>query len=522
MSNSTDLKPLRWRPLIFICVLILVALSIIRIPETISSQMGVIFPTVVTTLIGTLLLLLWFFTFSRLSDKIRLRGLAIIVLCICLFVSLFRVRGFTGDLAPNLEWRWASTEFITGDTPTSLKLWTDYPQFLGPHRNATLPDIVLEPDWIQHPPKRIWRIPVGEAWSAFSVRGRFAVTQEQQNENETVVCYDLLTGKEQWRHKDNARFTHPMGGIGPRATPTLLDNRVYSLGATGILNCLDLRTGRKIWSRNIVKETGARVTDFGMSGSPLILNNRVIVSAGGPDGRSMVAYHKDTGNWIWGGGSQRAAYSSPSLTTLAGIDQILIFNRGQVASHDPLTGKLLWTHPWQSGGSLQHVAQPVPTPGDRVFVSTGYGDGKLLQIARKDRGEFSANTVWQNNRLKAKFTNIVYRDGHIYGLDLGILVCLDLESGRRKWKRGRYGHGQLILVGDLLLIQAESGDIALVEARPDAFQERARIPILDRRTWNNPTFAAPYLIVRNDQEAACYELALKSADESLLRQAGTD
>ena len=523
MSDSTNPRSPRWWPLILIGALVLIALSFIWIPEASDRSIQVILPTMVTILVGTLLSLLWFFKFSRLSRKIRLRGLAVLLVCVGLFAFLFRVRGLTGDFGPNLEWRWRSIEFITGDTPSSLKLLVNYPQFLGPHRNATLLGITLEPDWVQHPPKLLWRMPVGEAWSAFAVSGRFAVTQEQQDEYETVVCYDLLTGKEQWRHKDNARFTHPMGGIGPRATPTLSGNRVYTLGATGILNCLDLETGRKIWSTNAVRETGARIAEFGMSGSPLVWNNRVIVSTGGSNGRSLVAYQKDTGDMIWGGGSQRAAYSSPSLANLAGVDQALIFNRGQIASHDPFTGKLLWTHPWEESEVLQNVAQPVPVPGDRVFVSTGYGSGgKLFQISRNNRGELTANIVWKNNRLKAKFTNVVHKDGHLYGLDDGILVCLDLENGKRKWKRGRYGHGQLILVSDLLLIQAESGDIALVEARPDVFKERARISILDRRTWNNPTFAAPYLIVRNDQESACYELALKSVDESLLRQSGTD
>ena len=233
-----------------------------------------------------------------------------------------------------------------------------------------------------------------------------------------------------------------------------------------------------------------------------------MVSPGGPDGRSLVAYHRDTGTRIWSGGSSPAGYSSPLITTLAGAPHILIFNRGSVAAHDPLSGHLLWQRPWPGG--VECVAQPVPLPGDRVFVSSGYGIGcKLLQIGRNGQNGLQASLVWETPRLKAKFTNVVHRDGYIYGLDDGVLVCLDLRNGQRKWKRGRYGHGQVILAGDLLLVQAESGDVALVEVDPEAFKEVARFPALEGKTWNNPVLAGRYLLVRNDREAACYELALK-------------
>ena len=385
----------------------------------------------------------------------------------------------------------------------------DYPQFLGPHRNATLDGIELESDWGQHPPKLLWRVPVGEAYSAFAVVGRSAVTQEQKGEDETVASYDLLTGKEKWRHSTRARYETAIAGIGPRATPTISGNRVYSFGATGILTCLDLETGREIWSRDTVKETDARVNEWGMSGSPLILDDKVIVSPGGQNEQSLMAYHRETGAIIWGGGRVRAGHSSPSLVSIAGMDQVIIFNNGQIAGHNPISGKLLWEYPWY-GGMTQHVAQPIPLPDDRIFVSTGYGIGcELIQIAKNSQDEFTAERIWKSPRLKAKFANMVHKDGYIYGLDDGVLVCLDLADGQRKWKRGRYGHGQLILVNDLLLIQTESGDVVLVDASPIEHNERTRFPALSSHTWNSPTLAAPYLLVRNDREAACYELALK-------------
>ena len=508
MSAPLYPKPIRWWPAIAIGVLMIIVLSAIWIPDRPDRQMQVM-PTILTCSIGSILLCLWFFALSRASRKIRLRGLSILILLIILTVSLFQIRGFTGDLAPKIEWRWSSVTSISVAGQSSDGPDIDYPQFLGPHRNATLDGIELESDWDQHPPKLLWRVPVGEAYSAFAVVGHSAVTQEQKGEDETVASYDLLTGKEKWRHSARARYDTAIAGIGPRATPTISGNRVYSFGATGILTCLDLETGREIWSRDTVKETGARVKEWGMSGSPLILDDKVIVSPGGRNEQSLMAYHRETGDIIWGGGQAKAGHSSPSLVSIAEMNQVLIFNNGQVAGHDPISGKVLWDYPWYSG-MTQHVAQPISLPGDRIFVSAGYGIGsELIQIAKNSRDEFTAERIWKSPRLKAKFANMVYKDGYIYGLDDGVLVCLDLADGQRKWKRGRYGHGQLILVDDLLLIQAESGDVVLVNASPVGHDERAHFPALSSHTWNSPTLAAPYLLVRNDREAACYELALK-------------
>ena len=332
-----------------------------------------------------------------------------------------------------------------------------------------------------------------------------------------VVCYDLKSGLEQWSHSDHDRYEATPAGVGPRATPTIVEDRVYTLGATGILNCLDLATGERIWSEDILYDNGAELASWGMSGSPLVLDDLVVVSAGGGKGKSLVAYHKDTGERVWRAGSDPAGYSSPLITTLAGIPQILIFNFGGVVAHNPNDGQVLWRQPWPN--TTECIAQPVPLPNDRLFVSSGYGIGcKLFQIAHDVDDLLKATLLWETPRLKAKFTNVVHRDGYIYGLDDGVFVCLDLADGQRKWKRGRYGHGQVILVddsdgsreeSDLLLVSAESGDVLLVEVNPNESKEVARFPALASKTWNNPALAGQYLLVRNDREAACYELPIE-------------
>ncbi len=362
----------------------------------------------------------------------------------------------------------------------------------------------LARDWKLQPPQLIWRRPVGTAWSGFAVVGNFAVTQEQHGEDELVVGYDLSSGKLLWSHAGNAHYNTTIAGEGPRATPTIVSNRVYALGATGILNCLDLVTGKLIWAKDIIKDNHSRVNGWGMSGSPLIFDKLVVVSAGGPNDRSLVAYEAATGDLIWGGGSDGAGYSSPLPAILAGVAQIVIFNSSGIAAHETSGGKILWEYPWSKENP--HVAVPVILPGDRVLVSSGYGIGSELLQVKKEEGKWSATKLWKSIRLKAKFTNVVYHSGFIYGLDDGILACLDATTGNQKWKDGRYGHGQVILTRDVLLVMAENGDVVLVDPIPEEHRELARFSALNGKTWNPPALAGELLLVRNDKEAACYRL----------------
>ncbi len=508
-ENKTGSKGIRWWLLITIIAITVLAGTWIWINDA-GQRQEKVFQVVFVAVISVFLILCWLLLFSRLKWRTRILSIGGFVLVILLGIALFRIRGVTGDLVPILEWRWTRTvgESTMPDFEAASELLVgDYPQFLGPNRNATLNGIRLARDWATRPPRLVWRQPIGEGWSAFAVVGDSAITQVQEGEKEKVVCYELKTGKLKWSHSDRARFEVVPAGTGPRATPTIVGDRVYTLGATGLLNCLDFATGKSIWSTDIIRDNKSKVPDWGVSGSPLVINDSVIVSAGGMEGKSLVAYHKLTGKISWSGGNDSAGYSSPQLRTLAGAPQILIFNYKSVVSHDPNTGAVLWRYPWPSAES---VAQPVQLPNDYLLVSSGYGIGsKLLRIQRDVDRKLGANLVWESRGLKAKFTNVVYKDDYIYGLDDGILVCLNISDGKRAWKRGRYGHGQIILVDDLLLIQAESGDVVLLEANPTSHVELGRFSALMGRTWNNPTFAAPYLLVRNDREAACYELPLE-------------
>jgi outer membrane protein assembly factor BamB len=473
--------------------------------------------TIILAVLTSVLLLLWCLVLSRLRWKVRLGVLGGVLGLVGLTSALLRFHGVTGDLLPVFRWRWetpswtstaAQPQGVSTDLPARAAEFTnDWPQFLGPHRNSVVEQPRLARDWKVQAPQRLWLQPVGPGWSGFAVAGGRAITQEQRGEHETIVCYDLLTGAPIWAYAYPAHFQSPLAGEGPRATPTIAGGRVYALGSTGILNCLDLQTGKLVWSKDIVRDNGAKVQEWGMSGSPLVVSNLVVVSAGGSDNRSLVAYLAATGDFVWGNGPDGAGYSSPCLVTLAGIPQILIFNSNGVSAHDPVCGTNLWKHPWPSGHP--HVSIPIVLPGDRLLVSSGYGTGsELLKIQADAEGKLAATRVWKSNRLKAKFTNLVYREGYIYGLDDGIMTCLDAASGEQKWKEGRYGHGQEILAGDLLLVSAESGEVILLDPSPQESRELTRFSALSGKTWNPPALGGQYLVVRNDKEAACYRLPL--------------
>ncbi|MCG9126882.1 PQQ-binding-like beta-propeller repeat protein [Candidatus Poribacteria bacterium] len=497
-------KGIRLWPLVILLCLGILSIGYVWIREAGHRQDKFLLTQLLLILAG-ILGVIWLLGLSRLTWKTKFKSFALIFVSILTFIFLFQFDGFSGDLVPKFELRWGGSAISSiaasnvQDTPD--KLTNDFPQFLGPNRNAVLSGITLNTNWEETPPELVWRIPVGAGWSGFAVVGNSAITQEQEDEWEKVVCYDLNTGKEKWTHKDNARYYTSLGGLGPRATPTIDGNQVYTVGSTGILNCLDFESGRHIWSTNIFEENNAEKPPWGVAVSPLIIDNLVIVSAGG-----AVAYHKDSGEIAWTGHRVKSAYSSPVLLTLGGTEQVVLFDHGLVTSHEPSTGKLLWKQAWPS--RVECAAQPIPLPGDKLLVSTAYGIGsKLFQISKGNQSEkFIVDLLWETIRFKAKFTTVIYHKNYLYGLDDGIFACIDPSDGTRQWKKGRYGHGQTLLIGEVLLVLTESGDIVLLKPDPEKHTELARIKGITGQTWNNPALTGNLLLVRNSQEAACYRL----------------
>ena len=407
----------------------------------------------------------------------------------------------------------------------------DFPRFLGSGYWAEVADIQLATDWEKSPPRELWKQEIGAGWSSFAIVGDYAVTQEQRGEDEMVVCYAVQDGSVVWTHSDPTRHDPAsmgggLGGVGPRATPTIHDGRIYTLGATGIVNCLDARSGQSIWTHNLSEDLGLAPLLWGNAGSPLIVpdTNLVVVNGGKAsdlDGHSLLAFDRDSGELVWRGGPQTTSYASPVYAVLGGVPQIVQVNEATVGGYAVVDGTELWQfdQPGSSSGNAS-CSQPIPLANDRLLVSKGYGIGaRLAKIVSSSDERLMAELLWEKKVLKTKLANVVIRDGYAYALDHTLLSCVEVETGKRQWKKRRrdsLGHGQVMLVGDYLFVLSETGEGVLLECNPDRYVELASMQMVtdDGITWNNPAISARFLLVRNNLEAACYELPELQASES--------
>ena len=399
-----------------------------------------------------------------------------------------------GDNPPSLE-----------AAPSAAKTPAEWPGFRGPGRDGIVRSVRIKTDWSASPPVELWRRPIGPGWSSFAVSGDLLYTQEQRGEDEIVACYKVSTGAPVWRHRDATRFWESHAGAGPRGTPTLSNGRLYTLGATGILNALDAHNGAVVWSRNASSDTGAKIPTWGFASSPLVVDDDVIVAASG----TLAAYNLATGKPRWVGPRHGGTYSSPQLVMIDGIEQILLLSPPGAISLAPADGALLWQHSWEGGA----IVQPALTADGDVLINAIGGTGgvgtRRLSVAHGPGG-WTVEERWTSNGLKPYFNDFVVHKGHAFGFDGSILACIDLADGKRKWKGGRYGNGQLVLLPDqdLLLVLSEDGELALAGATSDQFTEFARFRAIEGKTWNHPVLVGDVLLVRNGEEMAAFRLSL--------------
>jgi outer membrane protein assembly factor BamB len=494
----------------------------------------------------SLALVSWAAVSRGLSNGRRRASLVAAILLACLALTVVRTNGITGDAHSDFEWRWTPTAeqrllapapaevaAAAPERPASLPTSpagastdadrpgpserefarVEWPGFRGPQRDGAIRGVRIGTDWSRTPPVELWRRPIGPGWSSFAVAGDRLFTQEQRGEDEIVSAYNLKTGEPVWKHRDAARFWESNAGAGPRGTPTLSNGRVYTLGATGILNALDARDGSVLWSRNATADTGREVPDWGIASSPLVVGDLVIVATAG----SLAAYDAASGKPRWFGPKGGWGYSSPHLSTLDGVSQVVLVNGPGAIGVAPSDGAVLWKHEW-AGDS---IVQPAVMAGSDLLIGSGSGladkTGMVRITVRREpldpaRGTpgWTVRERWMSAGLKAYFNDFVVHQGHAFGFDGSILACMDLEDGARRWKGGRYGHGQIVLLADqdLLLVLSEDGELALVSATPDTFTEVARFPALEGKTWNHPVLVGDVLVVRNGQEMAAFRLSL--------------
>lgn len=379
-----------------------------------------------------------------------------------------------------------------------------WPGFRGRDRNGVVRGVRIQTDWAATPPQELWRRPIGPGWSSFSVQGDVFYTQEQRGDEEVVAAYRVSTGAPVWMHRDAARFYESNGGPGPRSTPTLAGGRAYAFGATGILNALDAATGAVIWSRNVATDSGIRIPDWGFSSSPLLVGDTVIVAAAG----TLVAYDRASGVPRWTGPRRGGGYSSPHAVTLSGIPQVVLLDGRGAVGVLPTDGSRLWEVALSAGASAAPIVQPGLTPDGDLLLDGGQNNGLLRYAIARGPDGWTTTERWSTTGLKPYFNDFVIHRGQAFGFDGSILASIDLADGRRRWKGGRYGNGQLILLADqdLLLVVSEEGELVLVSAAADAFTELARIPAIAGKTWNHPVIVGDVLLVRNGEEMAAFRL----------------
>jgi outer membrane protein assembly factor BamB len=535
-------------PLFLLVVTVAAPFAIWNVPIESWEQGQRTLTIVVVSGVGVILLGLWYLFLSGLPLWVRILPVVSVLAGGGVF-ALFGIRSMhpNGDMIPQVVFTWEKTtdelldENRTNSQTTESPVEHEYlgyyglsfSGYFGTHRNGEAWSYNLHSDWKKNAPEQLWRQPCGGGYSGFALDREAAYTLEQRKDKEVVVCYDAFTGRERWTYEYSADFRSALGGPGPRATPTVAGlerdrtrkaeppaiYRVFSLGARGNLICLDL-DGKEQWTADILKDN--HNLQWGMAGSPLVVDEELYVTPGvqkdSAKGRGVIVYEAKTGKELRAFGNRRGAYSSPVIHKLCGIDQLLVFDGEGLTSYDPKSGQELWNFPWVSHPpECINVAQPLVMFEDRVFISSAYDMGcAMLRIHKYDNPE----VIWQNKNLRCKFTSPVTNitGTAIYGLDDGILVCLEANTGERKWKEGRYGHGQILYAHGHILVLSEKGELILVEATPDAFHEECRFPVLKGKTWNPPALSHRYVFVRNDTEMAAYRLPAEVPERGVVAE----
>ncbi|TWT30618.1 outer membrane protein assembly factor BamB family protein [Blastopirellula retiformator] len=456
-----------------------------------------------------------------LGWPVQRAALVAVMVTATVFALAARMEGVRGTITADFATRWSPTNEETllaemQETPAAnsapdaeaLAAATSFwPGFRGPNRDGVVRGVSFATDWDKQPPQEVWRKKVGPGWSSFCVVGGQILTQEQRGEEELVTCYDAATGDPVWQYAIETRFEEPLAGPGPRATPTFHNGKLYSQGGSGFVSCINAVDGAEIWKRDLVEDLNAKTPEWGFAGSPLIVGNLVIAFAGDQAGagKAVVAYDAETGQQQWTAGKGKHSYCSPHLATLASDDQIVMVTDWGVQGISP-AGEVLWENEWDIEPG-NRVVQP-QIVDDSVFVGTGLGMGtRKIDVGHADEN-WSATEEWTSRNLKPYFNDFVQLDGHFYGFDDRIFTCVDVATGDRVWKGGRYGHGQALLVEEakVLVIVSEDGELALIHATPEGHDEITKFRVFENKTWNHPVIAAGKLYVRNGEEMVCFQL----------------
>jgi outer membrane protein assembly factor BamB len=373
----------------------------------------------------------------------------------------------------------------------------DWPHWRGPNYDGISAEKGFQTRWESTPPK-LWEQPLGSAFSGLSCVGGKVYTCGTADKHQFLFCLNADTGEILWRTPIEEEYKEGQGGNGTRATPTVSDGRVYILGAQGRLLCCDTETGKEIWSRQLHGPP-----QWGYAGSVLV-EGPVAVATGGGDEGALIALDKKTGTEVWKSGPGAAGYSTPYPFSLNGQRYVVGFMAKDARIAEAETGREVWSMPWKTDWDV-NAATPIFHDG-HLFFSSGYNHGSILLKLRREGDQLKADKVWENKSIRAKFQTPVLYEGHLYVSDEVDLKCIELASGKEKWKQRGIQHGPVVIADGHLVILTETGELMIAKATPQGFEPTTRVEILKGRCWTVPTLYQGRLYVRNREVAACYKL----------------
>lgn len=388
----------------------------------------------------------------------------------------------------------------------------DWPQMLGPDRNGISTETGLLETWPDAGPPEVWRVEGGVGMSGLAIRNGRLVTLVQRDGQQWMVAHDAATGAAQWQTPLAPAYENSMGN-GPRATPTMTNDRAFAFTGEGILAAVRLEDGKLLWSTNTLEELAAKEAAYGMASSPLVVGNDVIVTVGAPKA-TVAAFHADTGQRNWTVGTDPAGYSSPGLLHVGGRQQIVVATGASVLGLVPGTGELLWRYPFETNYEC-NIATPIAV-GDRVFISSGENHGSVLLSLKPQDKKFTTDEVWlslgSHSVLRNEWQTSLLIDGYLYGMDnvggagpVTHLTCIHAATGRRAWQELRFGKGNLIAADGKLLMSTMKGELILARANPEKYEELARVRVIGE-TRQAPALARGLLYLRDDEEIVCLDV----------------
>jgi len=395
-----------------------------------------------------------------------------------------------------------NAENFSSETPD------DWPQWRGPNRDGISKETGLLKNWPASGPKVLWRVPTGQGYAGIVIAKGRGYTMIGEGESEFIISFDPANGKEVWRVKADGMFYNDQGN-GPRSTPLVDGEIVYSLSGNGKLHALSTKDGKTVWSHDLRGEYGGKIPQWGISTTPLVEGNLLIVDVGGNSGHSVMAFNKANGKVVWKSESDIPGYSAPIAITVNGMRQALVFTGSRLVSLAPTDGKLFWSYDWETRYDV-NAATPVFIPPDKIFISSNYGKGSALLQTKANNGKATMQEVWKGREMKNHFSSSILYENHLYGFDDAFLTCLDVATGQPKWQQRGFNKGSLLFADGHLIVLGEYGKLALVEATPAGYKEKANVEILKGRCWTVPTLAGGKLYLRNQSEMLCLEVAGKS------------